>query len=77
MNNPTSDNEKVYKTPKYTRKAIAEYHERNKDDPKYKEKRQQYQKKYYETKKQNKIVCLDICELIKNNKIPNKFIEKV
>ena len=45
MNNPTSDNEKVYKTPKYTRKAIAEYHERNKDDPKYKEKRQQYQKK--------------------------------
>jgi hypothetical protein len=66
MNNTPTFENKVYKTPIYTRKAISNYHNRKKDDPEYKEKRKQYQQKYYQSKKDNNIVSLDIVKLIQN-----------
>ena len=56
-----------FKTPIYTRKAIAEYHNRNKDNPEYIQKRKEYQKKYYEKNKEIKVINNDIlAQLVKS-----------
>lgn len=53
--------EKIYKTPTYTRRAITNYHNKHKDEPEYKLKRAEYQKKYYETKiKERKFPIINI-----------------
>lgn len=67
MDNSSTPENKIYKTPSYTRKAIAIYHNKKKDDPEYKEKRKQYQKKYYLSNKDNNIVSIDIVKLIIDN----------
>ena len=65
MSNVLLVEEKIYKTPIYVRKAVNDYHERNKDKAEYKEKRRIYLKKYYEKTKQKKFPIIDIVESIK------------
>lgn len=44
-----------YKTPEYTRRAIAKYLEKKRNEEDYKEKRREYSRNYYLRKKEREL----------------------
>lgn len=60
--------EKQYKTPSYTRRATTNYYNKNKDNTDFKQKKADYNKKYYEKTKEKKFPVLNIIDLVNNQK---------
>jgi len=57
--------EKQYKTPSYTRRAITNYYNKHKEEVEFKLKKAEYNKKYYETKtKEKNFPIINIVDLI-------------